>query len=176
MTQKKPKQPKKRPEPPMKRPEPAMKRPEPAMKRPEPAMKRPEPPTPMRDFHFLTLVDLANKLDVGLGVTIVAAGAVITGELISRRAYFKAFGESFGQLFESRNPEAAEDLRREFADLGEEIHGETAEDDKSLPSFYHLRGAQVFAGDKMVPTNGMLWRGKISEVAGFSFGRFSQSR
>jgi hypothetical protein len=163
MTQKKPKQPKKRPEPPMKRPEP-------------PPMKRPEPPTPMRDFHFLTLVDLANKLDVGLGVTIVAAGAVITGELISRRAYFKAFGESFGQLFESRNPEAAEDLRREFADLGEEIHGETAEDDKSLPSFYHLRGAQVFAGDKMVPTNGMLWRGKISEVAGFSFGRFSQSR
>jgi hypothetical protein len=153
----------------------AQKKPKQPKKLLEPPKKLPEPPTPMRDFHLLTLIRIANELDAGVAVTIVAAGAVITGELIGVRAYFKAFGESFGQPFESRNPQAAEDFRRQFANMGDEIHGELS-DDKSLPSFYHLRDAQVFAGDKMVPTYGMLWRGKISEVAGFSFGRFSQSR
>jgi len=152
------------------------KRPQQPKKGPEPAKKSPEPATPMRDFHLLTLIRIVNELDAGVAVTIVAAGAVITGELIGVRAYFKAFGESFGQPFESRNPQAAEDFRRRFADMGEEIHGEAAADDKHLPSFYHLRDAQVFAGDKMVPTNGMLWRGKVSDVAGFSLGRFSESR
>jgi hypothetical protein len=166
----------KKPQQPKKGPEPAKKSPEPAKKSPEPAKKSPEPATPMRDFHLLTLIRIVNELDAGVAVTIVAAGAVITGELIGVRAYFKAFGESFGQPFESRNPQAAEDFRRRFADMGEEIHGEAAADDKHLPSFYHLRDAQVFAGDKMVPTNGMLWRGKVSDVAGFSLGRFSESR
>ena len=43
------------------------------------------------------------------------------------------------------------------------------------PSFIHLRSAKIYAaGQRPLPTTGMLWRGKISSVDGFTIGVLSE--
>jgi hypothetical protein len=42
------------------------------------------------------------------------------------------------------------------------------------PSYIHLKDARIFApGQNPIPSSGLLWRGRISCVEGFSMGSFS---
>src|SRR5262245_44066647 len=143
--------------------------------------KKPELPVPMRDWNLLNLIDLANRLEAGFPVTIVCGGAVITGDLVSVREYFRLFGELLSGPFEPHNQEAADAIRKQFEGVGDEIRAEIEEEESgarepTLPSFIHLRNAQFVAGNAMLPTNGMLWRGKLSHVSGFALDRFTVSR
>ena len=126
--------------------------------------------------------ELANDARLtGIAVILNVAGAIVTGEVISRADYAECFAVFLGggmraskdettvalaDTFESAVRSGAEGCRgdaRERRHVGVEV--------TVLPAYIHLKNARFLIGTQFVPDNeGFLWRGRLSEVAGFGYG------
>ncbi len=58
----------------------------------------------------------------------------------------------------------AEEYRQTYTD------GEAVTEDPSSTAFLHLRNARTLGPQGPTPTDGTLWRGRLSSVDGFTFG------
>lgn len=149
-----------------------------------------------QDHVLTTLVNIMNRSqseDDGPGVVLTVGGLTVSGNLIpnwlwfagTRREiadatgntslsldeasgmelFFKSWEDLFleGKAEEEAALAAAESLAPRFQD---------AIRDKDETFFIHLRDARVFQpGQSGMPQGGMYWRGRISEVTGWSFGK-----
>jgi len=124
------------------------------------------------DWFLQFLVNLANS-GATFGITLNVGGFLISGYLIGGQAYFKDFGEEFSVFFQDE--EATKDIKNIIVKNGELY---TSEDDVPPPSYIHLQDAHFFnTNGNPVPNNrGVWWRGRLSEVDGFSLGVLSASR
>jgi hypothetical protein len=91
------------------------------------------------------LASLAERAERGEGtypVTLTVHGVIIFGTIVSSKAFAEDFAKQTG------------------VSVGSAISGE---------GFIHLEGAQVYQPGGPMPRNGVIfWRGKLSEVDGFS--------
>lgn len=140
-----------------------------------------------------TVNNLEERTESGTGLVLTVKGVVISGELIPawqwheeleqgiRDAHVRAGQDpehaGFAELFklaaestrqrrdEQRALEELDQLPQRYRDLiGQE----------ERTQFIHLRDARVFSpGNAGLPGNGLLWRGRLSEVSGWSFGKLS---
>ena len=121
-----------------------------------------------------TIVLLANEYQVELGITLNVRGLIVSGMLVSDRAYFDGITQ------EVSKSEAHEDTKKLFHTTFAKIASEFEEENTteisskrldSLPKFIHLRTARMYpSDDKSIPNTGVWWRGRISEVSGFGWG------
>lgn len=123
------------------------------------------------------MVTLANTLEYfQLGITLHVPGGIVTGYLIGGREYFERMAAHF--LREGQDRNAAHDWMLSYGErypkYDEEPAGTEQESvDERPPSLYiHLRDAHfVTPGSAPIPSNcGVLWRGTINSVAGWSMG------
>ncbi|WP_341522195.1 hypothetical protein AABC73_01745 [Pseudomonas sp. G.S.17] len=132
------------------------------------------------DPQLQRLIDLVETNDalVSVGITLFTSTGIITGNLISRGAYFEKFGKSFQSALEAAYPEA------DFGAFGEAFAQNSSSGDDVLdgeyalaPQFIHLDGASSLreSGQWLVKGGGMLWRGKVQCVNGFTLGIFNPS-
>lgn len=129
----------------------------------------------LADWCLSLLVASANR-GVGLGVTLFVNGAVITGDLISSEAYFNQFADQYESVF--AQTDVAEESRK-IADVYRVMAENAADewkDGNSVPIGYlHLANARIFTpGRPPEPDNGILWRGRITTVSGFSLGKIER--
>ncbi len=97
----------------------------------------------------------------------------MSGRLVSGKTYFEQFADIFVKGLNASS-EDTEEIRKNYASMGA-IFGRKNDDDDTaqpLPQFLHLIDAQyVSPGQLGMPTNaGLVWRGRISSVSGFSLG------
>lgn len=129
------------------------------------------------DHVLADLVQLINAIgSVEIGVTLHASGTIVSGALISGRRYFdlviERFRESnseFGQVFS--------EWFKPVADVYREDESSRKEDDQPAPrpvEFIHLRDAKTFGAGDSAPLPGVLWRGRLSEISGWSIGNFGE--
>lgn len=120
------------------------------------------------------LVHLAN-LGFEIGITLSTNAGIITGTLIGGAAYFDQLEQSFT---EHLNEEVKAPVKMVF-ELWRQPYKEQPEGDvddhDDLPLFIHLKDAKTVSAGRYVPAQGALWRGKITEVIGFSFGALADS-
>ena len=140
----------------------------------------PEQP-PSLDWFLQSLVNLVNRTEFVLPVTLTVGGLLISGEMIGGREYFLGFAKEIKEgMFNTNSAVIAaidstfSQLSRIYDDAGEEQESET----KSLnrfPDFVHLRNAKVFLpGQKPIPANrGVWWRGRLETIDGFTLGVLS---
>lgn len=117
------------------------------------------------DWFLQKLVNLANgeaKLEFGLTLTV--EGQIVTGTLISHETYFKEFAAAFAGALPNGDSEG--EVQRVFENLG----APSAGGDLLPMQYICLRAARHLMGNSFAPASGMLWRGKISSVSGFSLG------
>lgn len=135
------------------------------------------------DLHLTALVEFTNqaiKVDSEhgwlVGITLQMAGGVVTGHLTSHDVWVARMKESFegagakglGALFDPPAEPADEDG-------GVQPDG-ASEADMRLPRHIHLVDAQYVLGDGLMPTEGgMLWRGRLQDVVGWSLGQFNKN-
>jgi len=137
---------------------------------------KPESTAPVADWLLQNLVSLVNsnyEADLQLGVVLQVRGTPVSGLLIHGRRYFEGFAAQFASGWPAG--EAADAIRESYAQFGR-IYTDGGENDvKTPPSFVHLKNAKLLVGDKLVPANaeGVWWRGRLSEVDGFSLGTLS---
>jgi hypothetical protein len=128
-----------------------------------------------RDPGLDTLVDIANRSHVPLGITLFVHGLVITGEMISERQYFAEQVETVARLLEPAGVAVGTaEGSRAGAPRSPGEGGRRQEDapleEPGEPEFVHLRNARLLTGGTIVPTggSGFLWRGRVSAVDGYS--------
>ena len=127
------------------------------------------------DWHLQLLVEDANDFGVEVPVTLFVAGAVVTGVLTSGKVYFDAFADRFAAFWPE---EAREKIRASMATPGD-VYPRLQPGEKSprqrTAQFIHLRDAQIVTAQGNLPATGepLLWRGRLTEVAGYSIGHMA---
>jgi hypothetical protein len=130
------------------------------------------------DWFLAHLVGWANKYNIEQGITLTVGGATISGKLISGRKYFEEIAAATAAG--SSNSEEVKLSIAESHKLWSAIYDkpEGAPDDYEPPppGYIHLRDALWISFDgKFLPSNGVLWRGKLSAIDGFCLGQMRPS-
>ena len=139
---------------------------------------KPEP----RDWFLALLVSAVNKYSsdghiVSFNVTLCVGGTLITGDLISQQAYFDKLATLVNQSTPPVNGEEVNDVLglQHIADTLRSSDAERPADGLALPPavYIHLDKAQVQTpGNLPMPQGGMIWRGRLDAVDGFTIGSF----
>ncbi|MFZ4451451.1 hypothetical protein [Salibacterium aidingense] len=110
--------------------------------------------------YLVRLADNGAEMDVTLNV----GGATIKGVLIGNVKYL----EELEHTLHRGNSELEEKMTTFFDKMADKFKRETDQDDYES-GYLHLRKATLVDSQGKVPLQGSLWRGKISDVNGFSF-------
>ena len=131
-----------------------------------------QPPlSAQHDWFIQSLVNFANGAPLGIGVTLQVSGLLVSGHIVSGKAYFEAVGQ---QLIGAgaQNAALADQLRKMFATFGSAYPDDPGQGERPVPQFIHLQNARFYSTDGTpAPTNeGVWWRGRISEISGIVIG------
>ncbi|MDR6912930.1 hypothetical protein J2W54_004943 [Rhodococcus fascians] len=130
-------------------------------------------PPPEQDFMLAGLVELINRsTGTELGVTLHVRGTVLSGLMISGESYLD---KQKVVLTEAGEGPAA---LAQYFDIFSSVYSQNQEDDKPflsppLPAYVHLRSASVIENGTTQVTF-PLWRGRLSEVSGWSIGNLGK--
>lgn len=137
------------------------------------------PPPDAQDWLLEEAVELANKIEgFSLAITLAVPGGVVTGTLIGAKEYYTRYGALWG---EGLGGEAGRTVEEHWVQFGKDTHELFASEHPETsplppPQYIHLRDARYVIGTSIVPdTAGLLWRGRLSEVVGFSLGTLGRA-
>ncbi len=131
-----------------------------------------------RDWFLQTLVNMANSShSIGFcGIPLLTHGFLVSGQLISGKDYFHGFAEVFSGGLSDADIETKENVKDSFIKMGNNVYEKLKDEDNPTPPAYiHLSEAKFFhPNGNPIPSNeGVFWRGRISEISGFSLGSLS---
>jgi hypothetical protein len=110
-----------------------------------------------------TFAQLAQERGVEVSMTLTVSGAVLTGTLVGRDAWSELLVDAGRRA----GGEAAEGFTSGIQAAFQET--DVAVTGLRLPyDFFHLKDARVVSGAVSLPAEGMLWRGRIDRVSGWS--------
>jgi hypothetical protein len=127
------------------------------------------------DWHLQLLVEDANDFGLELPITLFVPGAVVAGVLTSGKVYFDLFADRFAAGWPE---EGRAELRASMATPGD-VYPRLEPGEKSPrkrpAQFIHLRDAHVVTAQGNLPATveGMLWRGRLAAVSGYSLGQLA---
>lgn len=141
---------------------------------------------PSSDWFLERLVNMAEH-GLGFGITLQVDGLLVSGTLASTEAYFNGFASDLsGSSVDPKISQAFKDAvpkltagpvpKLKPADLPESVRYAKQKlppsDDETSPRYIHLQDARFYhVGRTFIPENrGVWWRGRISEVSGFTLG------
>ena len=131
------------------------------------------------DCFLQSLVSIVNDESASIPITLSVGGLLISGDMIGGKTYFDEFARQFKDGFRNVSSETASTIEEAFKRLGDvydPIQKESQGSDPiPKPHLVHLRDAQIYqSGASPAPSEkGVLWRGRLESVDGFSLGRVS---
>ncbi|MGQ2910794.1 hypothetical protein [Aeromicrobium sp.] len=148
-----------------------------------PTVERDEPDSDSDNLSFArpdseleVLVRLSNKLGLGMSITLTTPGGIVAGELCSYKEFWNGTAERFENMSSDNEgaDEVAKALAQAYRDRATDFDSESDEDDDEEqpewpPRYIHLRNTRIHDGHQYL--TGALWRGRLAQVAGWSFGR-----
>lgn len=121
----------------------------------------------MKDPFLVKLVNLVHNNDLTFGITLNTEGGVVSGTLISTKEYFDRFARSFSNAWPGGPNEV---IRSSFAAWGDK-RGSALDSVEGVDDpFIHLKNARLLMDGVSSGSAGVLWRGKLEEVVGFTLG------
>lgn len=131
---------------------------------------------PEIDWYLRSLVEIVNKSQMEVGITLVVSGLIVTGTMISGKTYFEKFASDIsGAMEKAFGPSGIDAIRESFA-APSKMYGHSSEVPVTPPGFIHLKDARFFISPNVgIPNSGSLWRGRLSQVSGFTLGEYKVS-
>jgi hypothetical protein len=128
---------------------------------------------PSVDWFLQSLVSIVNDNPLEFGITLFVGGVTISGQLVSGKKYFETFAKEFSDAYPGK-ADTQEGIRQAFASHTAIYDRREDEEVAPPPQFIHLINCRCFSPGGVLPSNrGILWRGKINAVSGFSLGSIS---
>jgi hypothetical protein len=128
------------------------------------------------DWHLAHLIYETDIFGLEPGITLSVGGMLVTGKLISGRKYFELVEATYAAAAEKQPNASQRDTLHAIASrYGQFQDVYTFPDDHPLdahrPNFIHLMDVKFYlqSGNPM-PSNGTLWRGKLTSVDGVTHG------
>jgi hypothetical protein len=131
------------------------------------------------DWFLQALVSIVNDESASIPITLSVGGLLISGEMIGGKTYFDEFARQFKEDFKGISSKTAATIEEAFKRLGdvydpiqEELLGNAY---IPKPHLVHLRNVQMYhaGGPPLLSEKGVLWRGRLEAVDGFSLGKRS---
>ena len=131
---------------------------------------------PGKDWFLTTLNTIVNNNVITIGVTIVTHGFIVSGHLTGGREYFDAVANEFATTLNSSFK-----IENSFQGLADTIYGSDNPEVKDGPlasDYIHIKNARFYnsASEGILPNNPVWWRGRISEISGFSIGVINDTK
>ncbi|WP_179505671.1 MULTISPECIES: gas vesicle accessory protein GvpU [unclassified Sphingomonas] len=121
------------------------------------------------------ILDFA-ELDTNIPITININGMVVSGVSISAREYLEGMRGVMRSMFGEKNEKIVDMV----IDGSLEVYptrDELLRKGHISRGYLHLKDAQYFSGGQPIPTEGgVLWRGKLASIDGFSWGQFKTGK
>jgi hypothetical protein len=139
---------------------------------PEATQERAQPAFAAVDLFLQNLVDSVNQYESEFAVTLQVSGLLVTGTLIASAIYFEEFSKLFAQ-----GANDVESARAPILAIAKSARQSMTDPLVPLPQFIHLRGARFYdaAGNSLPGSEeGLLWRGRLTEVHGFFWGKLER--
>jgi len=131
------------------------------------------------DCFLQSLVSIVNDESASIPITVSVGGLLISGDMIGGKTYFDEFARQFKDGFKNINSETASTIEEAFKRLGD-VYDPIQKESQggaiiSKPRISHLKDAQIYRSDaRPAPSEkGVLWRGRLEAVDGFSLGKLS---
>lgn len=125
-----------------------------------------------RDWLLQHLVTTANhENNFSQPITLWVAGGIISGLLVSGRKYFEEYSKEFASRF---HHDDFEKMREMIIGLGKPYHEKVDKPIVNDTMFIHLLDAQFWSPSGSIPSgagSGVTWRGRISQITGYSLGK-----
>lgn len=120
------------------------------------------------DFLLRLFVQVAQEsAGYEIGITLTVRGVVMTGVLVGRDVWAEELAVLTGA---GSVPQTTGSVVGEIVQRAVQVPKQ-ASDGEGRYGYIHLRDARIMAGPASLPTTGgMLWRGRLSEVSGWSIG------
>ena len=120
-----------------------------------------------KDWFLQDLIEIVNSGKMSFDVTLTVGGFLVSGTLVGGKEYFEGFGEEFSF---GLSGEAAKKVKAAFAKNGN-VYTQSG-GQPMQPNYIHLKNAHFFhtSGSPVPENRGVWWRGRVSEVSGFSLG------
>jgi len=128
------------------------------------------------DWLLQDFVGLINSLNLTVGITLQVSGVTVTGLAISGPTYFRLLGDIVAAGAKSGNVSAAAESMRKYFARHAEMYAASDDENSAhpTPGYIHVQDALILGSDcRPITKQGVLWRGRLSEVSGFSIGSFS---
>lgn len=133
-----------------------------------------EDTAPDSDYLLATLISLCNGIrDFTMSITVTVSGTTITGTLIGGHEYYTLLADGLDQAQGAGAEGFAAAMSPRLRELAEDYGSDEAED---LPvGFVHIKDARIVGDAGFIPTSGgLLWRGRIEHVSGWTLGTLSE--
>jgi hypothetical protein len=131
------------------------------------------------DWFLQALVSIVNDESASIPITLSVGGLLISGEMIGGKTYFDEFARQFKEGFKGISSETAATIEEAFKRLGD-VYDPTQKESRAntyipKPHLVHLRNVQMYhpGGPPLLSEKGVLWRGRLEAVDGFSLGKLS---
>ena len=125
---------------------------------------------PNKDWFLSTLNTIVNNNDITIGITVFSHGFMVSGHLAGGKKYFDGVGSEFSSLLHNSGM-----VENSFLKLADRIYNSDSDNVKNGPlssDYIHIQDAKFYnsAGTALAANNAVWWRGRISEVSGYSLG------
>lgn len=133
------------------------------------------------DPQLVELIDLINQIEANVEIpfTVTTSGGVVTGRLISATSWWQRQGENIESTALQPLGEKYKGISNDLAAIRDSRVKASEQDlivQWTLPSHIHMVSARyVFSNSLLPDTKNLLWRGKLSEVVGWSFGEMTKA-
>ncbi|WP_236200692.1 hypothetical protein [Pseudomonas pseudonitroreducens] len=130
------------------------------------------------DWFLQELVSGVNRFpEARMNLTLFTVSGILSGTLISAEEYFRIFADNFCRGFDA--DETTDGIRNYYASLGTPPPKAEPEADEPIgeapPQYIHLKDAKHFSPGGVIPNNeGLLWRGTIASISGFTLGQLQK--
>jgi hypothetical protein len=124
------------------------------------------------DWLLQFLVKFVVTTPVEIGITLSIGGNLVTGQLISHDAYFEQLADDMAAPLGKIEKSAEESMKNIILSFSPR---ESA-DDTTAFHFIHLKDCKTYSSDQSaICAEGVLWRGKIASVDGFTIGLLTRN-
>jgi hypothetical protein len=129
------------------------------------------------DDHILeAFVSAANTFEFSMNISLMVKGIIVCGDIISGEEYFDRCATKITSVGGVIAIELGNVLKKISTTYKKDYQEEPNAPEKPYINFIHLKNVQYYVpGNPPLPltrNENELWRGKLSSVDGFSFGRF----
>lgn len=145
----------------------------------EPEVQLPDPPDLVLQLMVASINNLSAPIEDGSPINLFVNGILLSGQIIPDWQWFEEQAAGTSPSPEAMIADILKDKRDRARRLRGQVPAELTEEEHeealAAPAFIHLKNCRVFMPQPVPSSGDLYWRGRLSDVSGWSYGQLIPS-